>query len=171
MQQIITKHWLSPLGLMILGDFNGELCLADWVDSPKRSQIDRRICKGLDAKFAEGDSPIIGQTILQLKEYFSKQRREFSLPLRMVGTDFQQRVWQELLYIPYGTTISYGEQARRMGAAPAVRAVASANGSNPITIIVPCHRVIGANQKLTGYTGGLHIKQALLQLEIQNTKY
>jgi len=101
----------------------------------------------------------------QLSEYFAGERREFDLPLKAEGTPFQRRVWQELMRIPYGETISYGELARRVGQPAAARAVGSANGRNPISIVVPCHRVIGASGKLTGYGGGLPRKVWLLEHE------
>lgn len=101
----------------------------------------------------------------QLNKYFSGNLTEFDLPLSMKGTDFQRRVWQELRKIGYGMTVSYAELAKRLEHPLAVRAVANANAKNPISIIVPCHRVIGSNGKLTGYAGGLMRKQALLSLE------
>ena len=101
----------------------------------------------------------------QLGEYFRRERTAFDLPLLFVGTEFQKRVWEELLRIPYGTTLSYGEMARNLGIPRAVRAVANANGANPISIIAPCHRVIGSNGTLTGYGGGLETKRYLLELE------
>lgn len=101
----------------------------------------------------------------QLNEYFAGKRREFDLPLAPRGTEFQLACWNELQRIPFGSTISYSELARRIGRPNAVRAVGAANGANPIPIIIPCHRVIGANGTLTGYGGGLHIKRALLALE------
>lgn len=101
----------------------------------------------------------------QLEEYFAGERREFSLALEAIGSPFQRRVWQELRLIPYGETASYGELARRIGNSRAVRAVGLANGRNPISIIVPCHRVIGANGTLTGYGGGVERKRFLLTLE------
>jgi methylated-DNA-[protein]-cysteine S-methyltransferase len=101
----------------------------------------------------------------QLKEYFNRQRKEFDLQLEIVGTDFQKKVWDELTKIPYGETISYGELAERMGNKNKMRAVAAANGANPIPIIIPCHRVIGADGSLTGYGGGLDVKKKLLELE------
>ena len=101
----------------------------------------------------------------ELNEYFAGERRAFDLPIQFAGSDFQCRVWSELMKIPYGTTISYAELARRIGNSKAVRAVASANATNQISIFVPCHRVIGSNRKLTGYGGGLDAKQALLSLE------
>ncbi len=101
----------------------------------------------------------------QLREYFDGTRKDFDLPLAPEGTAFQKKAWDALCDIPYGQTISYGEQARRIGLPDAARAVGTANGSNPISIIVPCHRVIGANGKLTGYGGGLPRKQWLLEHE------
>jgi len=101
----------------------------------------------------------------QLKEYFKRQRKEFDMKLEIVGTDFQKRVWNDLTKIPYGETISYGELAERMGDKNKMRAVAAANGANPIPIIIPCHRVIGTDGSLTGYGGGLNVKKRLLELE------
>ena len=101
----------------------------------------------------------------QLREYFDGGRRAFDLPLAPAGTDFQHRVRQELGRIPYGETLSYGELARRVGRPGAARAVGAANGRNPLAVVVPCHRVIGADGALTGYGGGLPVKQALLALE------
>lgn len=101
----------------------------------------------------------------QLEAYFKGELQEFDLPLNPEGSEFQLKVWKELLKIPYGTTITYGVLAKRLGDPKASRAVGLANGKNPIWIIIPCHRVIGANGKLTGYAGGLDVKLRLLQLE------
>ena len=101
----------------------------------------------------------------QLKEYFSGNRKHFDLPLEIEGTKFQRRVWNELLKIPYGRTISYKELAVRLGDEKVIRAAASANGANPLPIVIPCHRVIGSNGSLIGYGGGLEIKEKLLILE------
>jgi methylated-DNA-[protein]-cysteine S-methyltransferase len=114
------------------------------------------------------DLQLFQSTRRQLGEYFAGKRRDFDLPLSMEGTEFRRRVWQELTRIPYGTTISYGELAHRVGNDKASRAVGLANGCNPIGIIVPCHRVIGANGTLTGYGGGLERKRILLDLEASN---
>jgi methylated-DNA-[protein]-cysteine S-methyltransferase len=111
------------------------------------------------------DSAAFREATTQLTAYFAAQLRVFDLPLAPKGTPFQQLVWEELLKIPYGETISYGELAHRIGNPKASRAVGLANGSNPIPIIIPCHRVIGSNGKLTGYGGGLPIKEKLLALE------
>lgn len=110
-------------------------------------------------------SAALGEPIRQLRAYFAGELRCFDLPLAPEGTPFQQRVWHELLRIPYGETISYGELARRIGNPNGSRAVGLANGSNPISIVIPCHRVIGSNGKLTGYGGGLKAKEWLLALE------
>jgi len=108
---------------------------------------------------------ILLQAGKQLNEYFKGERKEFSLKTAKSGTDFQLKIWNELAKIPYGSTISYGELARRAGNPKACRAAGMANNRNPISIIIPCHRVIGANKKLVGYGGGLEIKEFLLKLE------
>jgi methylated-DNA-[protein]-cysteine S-methyltransferase len=112
----------------------------------------------------------VGEAIRQLKEYFAGRRSEFDLPLAPEGTEFQREVWKRLQEIPYGETISYGELARRIGNPNASRAVGAANGSNPLPIVIPCHRVIGANGKLTGFGGGLPTKEALLALEARQLR-
>ncbi|MCK9901740.1 cysteine methyltransferase [Parafrankia colletiae] len=117
------------------------------------------------AWFGDRDDTAFGEAARQLDEYFGGGRTAFDLPLRPAGTDFQRRVWAALREIPYAVTISYGELARRIGQPSASRAVGLANGRNPIGIVVPCHRVIGANGSLTGYGGGLHRKSRLLALE------
>ena len=110
----------------------------------------------------------VGEAARQLREYFAGRRTEFDLPLQPEGTRFQQIVWRHLQDVPYGETISYGELARRTGNPKASRAVGAANGANPIPIVIPCHRVIGANGKLTGFGGGLPIKEKLLTLEAKH---
>ena len=116
-------------------------------------------------EWRESARGVIGDALRQLREYFAGRRAAFDLPLDPVGTGFQRSVWRSLQEIPYGTTISYGELARRIGNPKASRAVGAANGLNPIPIVIPCHRVIGANGKLTGFGGGLPTKEALLALE------
>jgi methylated-DNA-[protein]-cysteine S-methyltransferase len=119
---------------------------------------------------ARDDSyPLLLEAGEQLMAYFAGKLREFRLPLEMKGTDFQLRVWNLLLQIPYGETRNYGDLARALGAPAAVRAVGGANGANPVAIVVPCHRVIGANGTLTGYGGGLPLKRRLLDLERSHT--
>lgn len=113
----------------------------------------------------EGDVCIVKECLEELREYFKGQRKEFHVDLFMEGTEFQKKVWEELLKIPYGTKVTYGEIAKRIGNPKAFRAVGHACNKNPIPIIVPCHRIIGRNSKLVGYAGGLEIKQKLLKLE------
>ena len=108
---------------------------------------------------------VLQRTVRELDEYFRGERMDFDIPLLLAGSDFQKRVWQPLPSIPYGQTVSYGELAAAIGAPKSVRAVANANGANAISIILPCHRVIGSDGRLTGYGGGLRAKQYLLDLE------
>lgn len=135
--------------------------MCDWPVEKHRKRLERM----LDAEFVEGSTPVIDRAIVQLDEYFAGSRRQFDIPLLLVGTPFQKSVWTELLAIPYATTISYAELARRIGRPTAVRAVANSNGANALSIFVPCHRVIGADSSLTGYAGGLLAKNYLLSLE------
>ena len=129
-----------------------------------------------EAFAGKDDCPLLQQCIQQLDEYFSGQRKAFDLPLKQPGTDFQQKVWSLLLKIQYGKTVSYNDLSKQYGDVKAIRAVASANGKNDLAIIVPCHRVIGSNQSLTGYAGGLWRKKWLLEHEAKhhsgvNTKH
>ena len=164
-KNITVKQHNTPCGRLILGDFDGLLCLCDWLTGKHRERTDIQLKKTLKADFKEGTTPVIEEAARQIDEYFAGKRTVFDIPMLHIGTDFRKRVWAELLNIPYGTTISYGQLAQRIDMPTAVRAVANANGANPISIIVPCHRVIGSDGTLTGYGGGLTIKQALLALE------
>jgi methylated-DNA-[protein]-cysteine S-methyltransferase len=115
---------------------------------------------------AEGSSPVLDEAARQLDAYFDGDLVTFDLPLELQGTDFQRRCWLALATIPYGQTVSYGEQARRLGlGSDAARAVGAANGQNPLPLVLPCHRVIGADGSLTGFGGGLHVKRFLLEHE------
>lgn len=165
MNQIAIQYWQSPVGEMILGVYQEKLCLIDWNRRKHRERLDRRLQKGLKAEYVEMSSPLIEETIRQLEAYFAKERSTFDIPLLLVGTDFQKSVWKALMKIPYAKTASYLEQAKSIGNEKAVRAVASANGANAISILVPCHRIIGSNGTLTGYAGGLDVKKKLLELE------
>ena len=120
---------------------------------------------------ATGPDDVTSAAAEQLAAYFAGDRREFDLPLRPAGTAFQHAVWDALRHIPYGETIGYGELAQRLGRPRAARAVGLANGTNPIAIVVPCHRVIGASGKLTGYGGGLERKRTLLELEARTARW
>ncbi|MDE7420378.1 MAG: methylated-DNA--[protein]-cysteine S-methyltransferase [Muribaculaceae bacterium] len=167
MESIKITRYQSVVGEMILGSIGNKLCMCDWNIEKRRGTIDRRICRLLNAEYEDGSSEIILETINQLDEYFAGKRKEFSIPLIFTGSPFQCSVWTELMRIPYGTTISYAELAKRIDNPKAIRAVASANATNPISILVPCHRVIGSDHKLTGYGGGLETKRRLLELEAQ----
>ncbi len=145
----------SPIGrLGIVFDDSGRLCEI-------RFEGEIGLSSGQTAK--AGHQP--GAVAAQLAEYFAGKRRTFDVELALRGTDFQRAVWNELLRIPYGETITYADLARRIDRPAAVRAVGAANGANPVPVIVPCHRVIGANGTLTGYGGGIERKQWLLALE------
>ena len=130
-----------------------------------RTRVDSRIQTFLNADFKEGDSLVIESTIRQLNEYFEQRRTSFEIPLLIAGSDFQKKVWEALVHISYGTTTTYQDLAEALNASKAIRAIASANGANALSIIVPCHRVIGSNGELVGYAGGLSAKKSLLNLE------
>ena len=119
----------------------------------------------MNASFKTETSSVLEEAKRQLDEYFAGNRKAFTIPLLLVGTVYQQQVWNELLNIPYGATTSYKEIAQNIGKPKAVRAVAGAIGANGISILIPCHRVIGSNRSLTGYAGGLEAKRILLQME------
>ncbi len=150
----------SPLGPLLLGASPVGLCLikfdfdpltipnSDTIDGPSHYAIE-----------------ILDNTVLQLEQYFNKQRSHFSIKLDIQGTEFQEKVWKALSEIPFGTTRTYMEQTKILGDKKAIRAVATANGKNHIPIIIPCHRIIGSDGSLTGYAGGLWRKQLLLELE------
>jgi methylated-DNA-[protein]-cysteine S-methyltransferase len=140
----------SPLGNLLIIEENEQLTTLVFTEQELKSPI---------------ESELLDKVKTQLDEYFLGSREEFDLPLSPPGTDFQQKVWQELLQIPYGTTVSYLEVANRLGDPKCIRAAASANGKNPIAIIIPCHRVIGSSGKMTGYAGGIDRKKALLSQE------
>ena len=143
----------TPIGkVTIFVEDDGAVHSIDFGDSRRRTRAQR-------------DATACAHVRAQLDEYFAGKRRVFELELRPRGTEFQQQVWQALLDIPFGETVSYGEIAKRLGPDTSPRAVGAANGSNPIPIVIPCHRVIGADGSLTGYGGGLHIKAKLLRLE------
>lgn len=155
----------TPFGELILGDWEGSLCLCDWRYRKKRTAIDRRVMDSLKADYLEEETPLHREAGRQLEVYFRKDRREFALPVALLGTVFQKKVWHALLDVPYGETLTYAGLSERLGDPDAIRAVAAANGANALAIIVPCHRVIGSRGELTGYAGGLRAKRALLELE------
>ncbi len=165
MSKIITKTYKSPVGEIILGEYREKLVLADWKYRKMRSSIDARIQNALKMPYVSGETDLLTSTMSQFEEYFMGNRTEFSIPLSLIGTDFQKSVWEELLKIPYGKTETYLGLATRLGNPLAIRAVASANGANAISILVPCHRVIGVNNAMMGYAGGVNVKKKLLEAE------
>lgn len=165
-QQVITiSRLLTPLGPILAGATEQGVCLLEFTDLPMLETQINRLHKRMHAKTLPGDSPFFAQLDKQLQDYFAGKRTEFGIPLITPGTEFQQKVWAALRTIPFGTTRSYAEQAKSIGQPTAVRAVARANGDNRISILIPCHRVIGADGKLTGYGGGLWRKKRLLEIE------
>ena len=164
-QCISTQYHKTRIGEFILGSFQGQLCLLDYRYRKMRKAIDDRIKTGLNAEFIEHDDEILAETRKQIREYLAKERKAFQLPILSVGTDFQKAVWEELLKIPYGQTSTYFDLARKLSSEKAVRAVASANGANAISLVIPCHRVIGSKGELTGYAGGIDVKKKLLIME------
>lgn len=165
MSHISIQYFKSPFGELILGDFEGKLCLCDWRYRKMRESIDKRIQEGLEAAYFEESTPLLVQVQEQLNAYADGSLTEFSVPLLMVGTDFQKSVWEELIRIPYGETDSYLRLSQKLGNEKAIRAVASANGANALSILVPCHRIVGSEGALTGYAGGIPAKKKLLELE------
>ncbi len=142
----------TPLGDMLAVEADGALTALDFL--PEGAQV-----------AAGDDTPLLRRVKAQLTAYFAGELQAFDLPIKPRGTDFQQKVWQRLLNIPYGETRSYGQIAKEIGQPGASRAVGQANNRNPIAIVVPCHRVVGASGSMTGYGGGLPRKEALLELE------
>lgn len=158
MSSYVYKTMTSPVGLLKLVASERGLAAILWEnDDPARVH--------LGAMVEDAHDPVLVQTEQQLQDYFAGKRSAFSVPLDFAGIDFQQKVWAALLTIPFGETRSYAQIAEQIGSPKAVRAVGAANGRNPISIIAPCHRVVGANGKLTGFAGGLDVKLRLLNLE------
>lgn len=154
----VYKIISSPVGkLKLIGSDKGLAAILWENDNPRRVRVNSAI--------EDKDHPVLLETERQLAEYFAGKRKSFSLKLDPVGTKFQNDVWKQLLAIPFGETRTYGEIAERLGNPRASRAVGAANGRNPISIVVPCHRVIGSSGKLTGFAGGLETKARLLNLE------
>jgi len=165
MTKITIQYVKTHYGELVLGSSAGKLCLCDWRYRKMRARIDSRLENYLDARLVEGNCSVITATIDQLGEYFNFSRKSFDIPLLLAGTDFQKSVWRELMNVPFGGTMSYLELAKKLGNEKAVRAVASANGANAISIIIPCHRIVGSSGELVGYAGGLDAKGKLLKLE------
>lgn len=165
MHKIYIHEYKSLVGELLLADFKGNILMIDWKYRKQRATIDARIKKHTQTDFVFAKTDLHTEVITQFTEYFNKKRTRFTIPLQFIGTEFQQEVWRNLQKIPYGKTASYQELAKQFTTKKAVRAVASANGMNAISILVPCHRIIGKNGNLVGYAGGLQAKKKLLQIE------
>lgn len=165
MNQISIQFYKTKVAEFVLGSFEGKLCLLDFRYRKMRAAVDRRLKQGLGAEFVEQDNDLLQATRQQVDEYLLGDRKQFDLPLTMVGSEFQKQVWLALLSVPYGATSSYLELSQKVDNVKAVRAVAAANGANGMALIIPCHRIIGANGDLVGYGGGLPLKKRLLALE------
>lgn len=153
-----TLVWQSPLGPIHLAASERGLAAVAFPENWR--EVKARL-----PALEKGENEALKAAVRQLEEYFAGARTEFTVPLDLQGTAFQKSAWAALLRIPYGKTFTYGQQAREMKRPKAVRAVGAANGRNPVCILVPCHRVIGADGSLTGYAGGMNTKRALLELE------
>jgi AraC family transcriptional regulator of adaptative response/methylated-DNA-[protein]-cysteine methyltransferase len=162
---ITTTRIETELGIMIAGAVDEGICLLEFSDRRMLNTEYKDLERYLKTTIEEGENRYFRILREQLKEYFIGSRKEFSVPLVTPGTDFQKAVWKELIKIPYGTTRSYMEQSVALGKPDSIRAVANANGMNRISIIIPCHRVIGSDGHLTGYGGGLKRKRWLLDHE------
>lgn len=169
-QTIQIQYHKTQYAEFIMGEYDGELCMLDYRYRKMRDAVDNRLKRLLKAEYVEvkegsTEVPVFEQVKAQLDEYFLGARTEFDVPLLLVGSEFQQGVWRALLEVPFGETSSYMDLSKRLNNEKAIRAVASANGANAISIIVPCHRIIGSNGDLVGYAGGLSLKKRLLTLE------
>jgi methylated-DNA-[protein]-cysteine S-methyltransferase len=165
MDSVNIQYFATGYGELILGSFGDRLCLCDWRYRKNREQVDRRIQSLLHAEYLEAPNETVSLAIQQLQEYFRAERKSFDVPLLPVGSEFQLKVWEELMKIPYGNTETYLGLANRMRQPLAIRAIASANGANGLSLFVPCHRIIGTNGEMTGYAGGISTKRRLLRLE------
>ena len=183
MEKVYCREQVTPVGQVILGAMGGKLCLCDWKNGKRRMQNANRIKRLLKAElvaipssqeepellaeaFAIQDSlSVLDKTEKELVEYFAGSRQSFDIPLLLAGTDFQKSVWQALRVIPYGEVVTYMDVSQSIGNPQAIRAVSQAIGSNLLSILIPCHRVVGSNGALTGYAGGIEAKRCLLELE------
>lgn len=162
---IRIQHYESPCGKILLGEINGALCFCSWVNIKRCERNCSKVKRLLRGEYREETSALLRRTAEELDEYFAGTRKGFDIPVQLVGTDFQRRIWNALLTIPYAETRSYIDIGKAIGNPKGVRAVAQAIGANPLCIVVPCHRVIGADGSLTGFAGGLEAKRFLLELE------
>jgi O-6-methylguanine DNA methyltransferase len=162
---LYTCDFPSPLGTLKAGATHDGLCLLCFSDMPLYDVLRKRIQDTTGQNFQPGTLPVLEQLGAQLESYFAGTSDKLDVPLHLIGTSFQQSVWKAVRQIPLGRTMSYGALSKNVGSTEAVRAVAKANGDNPVLLLVPCHRVVGADGALTGYSGGILRKQWLLEHE------
>ena len=165
MQTLNCISWDSPIGLIRLVSVDEKLIMCDWIDNHHHQSKFAKFKRIIGLNCIESESAVIIKTKSEILEYLNGERQSFDIPLHFIGTDLQQAVANELLKIPYGQTISYSELAKRIGRPTATRAVVNAVGYNPLSILIPCHRIIGSNGSLTGYGGGLDRKRKFLTIE------
>ena len=163
--EILSAEIETPIGKMIAGATSKGICLLEFDEPERLEKHKKHFLKNRNLEMLPGESPFFEELEKQISAYFEKKLTTFSIPLDLIGTDFQLQVWNELLKIPFGQTRTYKQQSIAIGDVKAIRAVASANGDNAVSIIVPCHRVIGSDGSLTGYGGKIWRKKFLLELE------
>lgn len=172
--ELFVFRYSSPCGDLLLGEHGGRLCLCDWCGADEPVCVKRSVVQRLNAECRWERAELIDVAVSQLDEYFGLKnddvtavsvREQFDVPLMLVGTPFQQRVWSALTEVPFGSTVSYGAFARSLGYERGFQAVAQAVGANPLSVILPCHRIVGGDGSLTGYSGGLDAKRWLLEWE------
>ena len=169
-ENILFTRWNSPCGSLIIASLEDKLVMSDWENGWHHDSIMKRFEKLLGLSFVQKSSFVIDKAIDEMESYFKGELENFDLPLYLVGTAFQIKVWHALEKIPYGHTCSYMDVARAIGNIHSVRAVGGAIGQNPLSIIIPCHRVLGKDRSLTGYGGGYEAKKFLLNIESNPSK-
>lgn len=164
---MVVKEYDSPYGLLYMASIGHYLCLCSWQDLEVRKHYlkDSNDASGYEESNYKEEWEVISKAVKELEEYFDGTRQSFDIPLKLMGTEFQKRVWEILQTIPYGDTVTYTNVARMIGKPKAVRAVANACAKNPVSIFIPCHRVVGRDGRLTGYAGGIETKKRLIDLE------
>lgn len=163
--QIVISEINTPIGKIIAGATSKGICLLEFDEPERIEKHTKHFLKNSNSELIPGESPYFEELEKQISAYFEKKITIFSIPLDLIGSDFQLQVWNELLKIPFGQTRSYKQQSIAVGNVKSIRAVASANGDNAVSILVPCHRVIGSDGSLTGYGGKIWRKKYLLELE------
>lgn len=167
----LKKYFLAQGHELALGELNGKLCLSDWIYSKNIKRKAQSLAKKYKTSYEYKDTPLLIEAARQMDQYFTGRRKEFELPLLLTGTEFQNKVWETLQSIPYGELWSYKQLAAAVGNPEAFRAVANANGKNPLPFIIPCHRVISNNGSIGGYSLGLELKQFLINMEFDADNY